>query len=199
MESGHEDVMSKGTIRFPESAIAAGRLGTARIRSQVAGAAAHLVSSEPAPLDASMRALVGGLAAGTALAPGRIAADLAAAPKYFGRADLALGRGGRGRMNKTEAAYAQLLEARRALGEIRDFKFESVKLRLADRTWYTPDFWLDMADGSIEVHEVKGRWQDDARVKIKVAAEAHPRYRFIAIQRAGRHGWRFEELTSRNW
>ena len=52
----------------------------------------------------------------------------------------ALGRLPAGRMNKTEAAYAELLAARAHVGEILEFKFESLKLRLADRTWYTPDF-----------------------------------------------------------
>jgi hypothetical protein len=38
------------------------------------------------------------------------------------------------------------------------------------------------ADGSLECHEVKGFWADDARVKIKVAAEMYP-FRFIAIMK----------------
>ncbi|EKS9798250.1 DUF1064 domain-containing protein [Burkholderia cepacia] len=95
----------------------------------------------------------------------------------------ALGRLPAGRMNKTEAAYAELLAARVHLGEILEFKFESLKLRLADRTWYTPDFALVLADGTREIHEVKGHWTDDARVKIKVAAELYPYYRFSAVRR----------------
>jgi hypothetical protein len=49
------------------------------------------------------------------------------------------------------------------------------------------------ADGLLELHEVKGGpWQDDARVKIKVAAALYP-FRFIAIRaRAG--GWEREEF-----
>jgi hypothetical protein len=85
-------------------------------------------------------------------------------------------------MNKTEAAYSRLLELRQRAGEIRAYKFESVKLRLAKRTHYTPDFLVVLPDGTVEFHEVKGFWRDDARVKIKVAAEAYPYFHFVAVQ-----------------
>lgn len=84
-------------------------------------------------------------------------------------------------MNKTEAAYAQLLQTRKVAGEVLWYTFEGVKFRLADNTFYTPDFAVMLADQSIEVHEVKGFWTDDARVKIKVAAEMYP-VRFIAVR-----------------
>jgi hypothetical protein len=109
-----------------------------------------------------------------------------------------LGRLGTGRMNKTEAAYEQVLAARLHLGEIIFYRFEAHKLRLGDNTFYTPDFTVIVADGSTEYHEVKGYWTDKARAKTKAAAAQHP-YRFIAIKRAGRHGWSFEDLTSRSW
>jgi hypothetical protein len=92
----------------------------------------------------------------------------------------ALGRLPAGTMNKTEAAYAEHLDALRHHGEVAWFKFEGVKLRLADGCFYTPDFAVMGADGVMELHEVKGRWMDDARVKIKVAASLYP-FRFIAI------------------
>ena len=42
------------------------------------------------------------------------------------------------------------------------------------------------SDGVIECHEVKGFWTDDARVKIKIAAELYP-FRFKAMKaRAGK-------------
>jgi len=47
------------------------------------------------------------------------------------------------------------------------------------------------ADGGIELHEVKGHWEDDARVKIKVAATQHPWFRFLAVK-AGKTGWQYE-------
>lgn len=65
------------------------------------------------------------------------------------------------------------------------YVFEAVKLRLADATFYTPDFMVLRHDGSIEFHEVKGSWaapnQDKSRVKLKVAAEMFPWFTFVAI------------------
>lgn len=83
-------------------------------------------------------------------------------------------------MNGTERKYADYLEQCRKRGDILRWDFEPVKLRLADSTFYTPDFRVILHDGTEEYHEVKGFWRDDARVKIKVAAEMHP-YRFIAV------------------
>ena len=94
---------------------------------------------------------------------------------------LALGRLKRGQMNRTEEAYAAHLESLRVAGEIQWWKFEGQKLRLADNTFYTPDFMVLHRSGLIEAHEVKGLWQDDARVKIKTAADIYP-FRFIAVR-----------------
>ncbi|OSI16522.1 DUF1064 domain-containing protein [Neisseria dentiae] len=93
----------------------------------------------------------------------------------------ALGRLKTGEMNKTEKAYAEYLESLKQAGAIAWYRFEGVKLRLADNTFYTPDFAVMSAAGTMEMHEVKGHWMDDAKVKIKVAAEMYP-FRFIAIK-----------------
>jgi hypothetical protein len=50
----------------------------------------------------------------------------------------ALGRLKTGQMNKTESAYCQHLELRKRAGEIVWYRFEGIKLRLADNTFYTP-------------------------------------------------------------
>jgi hypothetical protein len=108
----------------------------------------------------------------------------------------ALGRLKTGERNRTEAAYEAHLMLRLHAGEIAWFKFEGIKLRLADNTFYTPDFAVMLTDDTIEIHEVKGYWEDDARVKIKVAADLYP-FRFIAVtaeakKRGG--GWKVEEF-----
>lgn len=95
-------------------------------------------------------------------------------------------------MNKLEAEYATRLEALKGVGEIADYRFECVKLRLADRTFYTPDFMVLKPDGAFEMHEVKGFWEDDARVKIKTAAESFP-FKFIAARKQ-KGAWVFEEF-----
>lgn len=105
----------------------------------------------------------------------------------------ALGRLKTGAMNKTEQAYAATLDARRHAGEVAWFKFEGVKLRLADNTFLTADFAVMLSDGTMEMHEVKGFMLDDANVKLKVAASMYP-FVFKVI-RKGRGGmWSVTEI-----
>jgi len=109
----------------------------------------------------------------------------------------ALGRLKSGQMNQTEAAYAEHLKNLLHSGKILWFKFEGVKLRLADNTFYTPDFAVINADNQFEMHEVKGFWQDDAKVKIKVAADMYP-MKFIAIKKQAKKnggGWEYENFS----
>lgn len=105
---------------------------------------------------------------------------------------LALGRLKSGQMNKSEAAYATALEAARIAQEIVWY----CHLKLADGCRYTPDFAVLRADGVMEMHEVKGYWTDDARVKVKVAAEKFP-FVFKAVYKQAKKdggGWRIEEF-----
>lgn len=107
---------------------------------------------------------------------------------------LALGRLKAGAMNKTERAYADHLERLKWEGSILWYAFEAMTLKLADDTRYTPDFLVMAATGQLEAHEVKGFWKDDARVKIKVAAEKFP-FRFIAVKVKAKKdggGWAYE-------
>lgn len=95
-----------------------------------------------------------------------------------------------GVMNKTEKAYSDFLTDLQNKGEIREFKFEAVKLILGNRCSYTPDFMVVRPDGTLEFHEVKGFWRDDARVKIKAAADKFP-FVFIAAKQT-KTGWEVE-------
>ena len=95
----------------------------------------------------------------------------------------ALGRLPKGTQNKTEALYeSRVLKPAAVAGDIAWYRFEGLKLRLADNTFYTPDYAVMRSNGQIECHEVKGFWTDDARVKIKVAAAQYP-FEFIAVRR----------------
>lgn len=108
----------------------------------------------------------------------------------------ALGRLKTGQMNKTEQEYHNELEGRRLVGEVVWFKFEGLKFRLADNTFYTPDFAVMLSTGELEAHEVKGHWQDDARAKIKIAADMYP-IRFLAVKKQPKKdggGWAVEEF-----
>lgn len=109
-----------------------------------------------------------------------------------------------GVMNDLEAAWAEVLEARRIAGEIVYWAFESITLKLADNTRYTPDFfWVDK-DGVGWIGETKalwsngGGWRDDARVKFRVAADKFWPFQFIAVRgrKAAKRdggGWTWKE------
>jgi hypothetical protein len=103
----------------------------------------------------------------------------------------ALGRLKVGERNKTEAAYEQFLELRRRAGEILWFKFGAIKLRLADNCFLTVDFAVMTAEGYLEMHDVKPSLtfiQDDAKVKMKTAAEGFPFSFFYAIPKRKKDG-----------
>lgn len=110
----------------------------------------------------------------------------------------ALGRLPIGQMNNTEMKYASVLEGLKRHGSILWYKFEGIKLRLADNTFYTPDFVVMRDDHVLECHEVKGFWMDDARVKIKVAADIYP-FRFYAVKARPRKaggGYEYEAFNT---
>ena len=101
----------------------------------------------------------------------------------------AAGRLKAGERNKTEAAYEQHLELRKQVGEVLWYAFEGITFKLAPDTRYTPDFAVLLASGILECHETKGTttlvrksgqrvraayFQDDAKVKMKVAAAMFP-------------------------
>ena len=104
-------------------------------------------------------------------------------------------------INGLEMKYARYLQARLMRGEILWWSFQGMTLKLATDTKYTPDFVVMLPDFSIELHETKGFWRDDAKVKIKVASELFP-FKFIAITEKRKKdggGWKFEEYGSTSW
>ena len=95
-------------------------------------------------------------------------------------------------MNRLEAEYAIVLEAMLRAGRIKRWDYQPVKLRLADKTFYTPDFRVIANDDTQEMHETKGFMRDDANVKLKVAAEQHP-YRFKLVRKVNKQ-WEVSEV-----
>jgi hypothetical protein len=101
-----------------------------------------------------------------------------------------------GVMNRLELAYSLELEARKQVGEVLRWEYVPERLRLADRTFYTPDFRVQMPDGTIEFHETKGFTQDAGLLRIKLAAELHP-YRFRLVKQRPKRdggGWDITEI-----
>ena len=94
-------------------------------------------------------------------------------------------------MNKTEARYErEVLMPLKVSGAIIRYGFEDHTFKLGPDLRYTPDFSVQLPDGEMEMHEVKAgaskkdsdgvriadkpRIEDDAKVKIIVAAEQLP-------------------------
>lgn len=117
-----------------------------------------------------------------------------------------------GQMNKNEAAYARQLEERQRAGEIVRYRFEPMKFRLADLAYYTPDFEVQLPDGTIEFHEVKPGYRqklkdgtrreapfcfEDAKLKIRVAAAQFDEFAFWIVFPLKAGGWKRVEFGNR--
>lgn len=103
-----------------------------------------------------------------------------------------------GQMNATELAYSYHLDARQAAGEIWEWWFEMVKLRVAyQECWISLDFMVQLPDGTLEFHDVKGGpTMDDAKVKEKVIVDKFPFRLFEARKKPKKHGggWDIKEI-----
>lgn len=77
-------------------------------------------------------------------------------------------------MNGTEARYAAHLDQLIQAGAVQWWAFESVKVLIGGGSFYRPDFIVQLADGMLELHEVKGFMTEAARLRIKVAASRYP-------------------------
>jgi hypothetical protein len=118
------------------------------------------------------------------------------------------------KMNETETEFAWILEARKRAGEILGYVFEPAAFNLADKTKYTPDFMIVYKD-RFEFIDVKARgrvrvkvskktgkpyktqWtskRDDAAVKIKVAADRFPWFRWAYWFKEADGRWIREEV-----
>jgi len=107
-----------------------------------------------------------------------------------------------GQMNGTEREFAGMLDVRRAAGEVVCYWYEGVTLKLASDCRYTADFFVLLASGEMEVVEVKGGFvRDDARLKVKLAADRFP-FRFTIAHKQPKKlggGWRYEVVASDVW
>ena len=102
-----------------------------------------------------------------------------------------------GRMNKTEERFErEWIRPRYAIGEVENWGFERIKLRLGKATWYEVDFDIVTTEAILMV-DVKGYWHEDARVKIKAAAQTFPFYLFVgATEPNGEgNGWELEYFS----
>jgi hypothetical protein len=100
-----------------------------------------------------------------------------------------------GVMNGLEKAWSLELDAKQAAGEIIRWDFEPCTLRLAfGRCTYKPDFLVITKEGYVEFHETKGHFENESKVRLKVAADRYPEFVFRLIQkRRKKDGGGFEQ------
>ncbi|AOY93887.1 hypothetical protein BKK79_00880 [Cupriavidus sp. USMAA2-4] len=100
-------------------------------------------------------------------------------------------------MNKTERAYSVLLDEEKRQGQVIDWRFHPMRIRLADNTFYEVDFLVLHADMRLAIHETKGGYTTDkGQMKIKLCAEVLPYFRMVkAIKLPAKQGggWKREE------
>ena len=122
------------------------------------------------------------------------------APKFGVKSWQALGRLPKGTMNKTEAEYSQLLEQKKLSGEILDYKFHPMRVRLGNNTYYEVDFLVMAADYGLEIHEVKGGFTSDkGQLKIKLCAEVLPYFRMFKVEKQAKKnggGWKITDFST---
>lgn len=112
-------------------------------------------------------------------------AAAAAAPAPAGvKAWQALGRLPEGQLNKTEQAFAELLDQWKRDGRVQWWKAHPFSIKLAKNTHYRLDFLALMSDGLVTMFEVKGTYTSEkGQAKIKLAAEALPIFRMVKAER----------------
>lgn len=92
------------------------------------------------------------------------------------------------RMNKTEEAFARLLNNAVKTGEILRWHFEHLTFKLAPNTRYTPDFLAVLPSNKWHIFEIKGHLEDDAAVKFKTVCDKFPEISFQMIRKK-KEGW----------
>lgn len=109
----------------------------------------------------------------------------------------------KGQKNRLEAAYEkEVLQAEKADGKVVGWYFEewtcTVALpNVAKPARLTVDYLVLMADGSIEMRDVKGFLEDDALVKFKAASERFPWLRWFLVSKATKRdggAWKSREI-----
>ena len=92
-----------------------------------------------------------------------------------------------GVMNRLEADYAALLEARKREGTVLWYRYEAAKWRLTDRdslTGYVSDFVVQLSTGEVVLVEVKGGFfPEKNRLKLKLLADQYP-FRVVLARRS---------------
>lgn len=110
----------------------------------------------------------------------------------------ALGRLKDGALNKTEQAFAALLDQWKHEGKVLWWKAHAFNIRLADNTYYRIDFIALTSANELVIYETKGGYTSDkGQMKIKLAAEALPVMRIFKATKQDKKaggGFKLEEF-----
>lgn len=173
--------MSKGVVRFPESAIAGGCVGTARIRDEIVSAAARLASTERNALDAPIKALI----SGSDIATGHFEREIAnwettgRAPKYGNRQ---MTVDGITFDSEREAKRYSVLLLRQKAREIFNLRLQvpfvivpaaTIAGKTVRERIYIADFVYDMPHGLMVVEDAKGMRTPMYRIKRQLMKVVH--------------------------
>ncbi len=109
-----------------------------------------------------------------ALTPRVVTANVSALARASGHDPLS-------KLNKTERRFCARLDSYKARKLIRDFTTQAVTLHLAHDCRFTPDNAVIEADGTFTFYDVKGFEREDAVLKMRIAAERFPWFRFRMI------------------
>lgn len=90
-----------------------------------------------------------------------------------------------------QSYYDDVLAPRIAAGEILAAHYEALTLRIG-RCRYTADWCVQLADGRVELHEVKGFMREAARVRMSAVTEMYPALRLV-VATGGPGKWRVRE------
>lgn len=106
-----------------------------------------------------------------------------------------------GTMNNLEARFALYLDSLKAAGEVKDYWFEGIALRIGrPKCFFHPDFLIHLSIGAsfegesfpLIIVDTKGFARDDSLVKGKVTADKFPFPVFFAYWR--KKCWSFQKL-----
>jgi hypothetical protein len=100
--------------------------------------------------------------------------------------------------SKLELEYATHLELLAKAGEIEEWLYHPIRVRLAKNCTYEPDFGVWREGNHLTLYEVKGSWlaknARDSRTRLLIAASMYLRWRWVAVLKdTGR--WAYEVMN----
>lgn len=95
--------------------------------------------------------------------------------------------------NDWESRYGSQLHLRMMASDIAMYAYQPIRLRLATAVWYTPDYIVRHIDNTIECVEVKGFMREAANLRLKIAVDRFPQFRFT-IAKLDKGNWTHRKL-----